>query len=75
MLEWVKPIAGPIAFPRLKTGQDVHEFVVDVVDQQSTLLSCSRLEIADGWLMHGRTGSNSPRESVSGISEFYVGGT
>jgi len=37
-MEWIKPLAGPIAFPKLKLPMGAAEFVQDLVDKQSTLM-------------------------------------
>jgi aspartate/methionine/tyrosine aminotransferase len=60
VLEWVKPLAGPIAFPRLKTGQDAHEFAVDLVNKQSTLLVPGTVYERPGFLRIGFGRKNMP---------------
>jgi len=38
MFGWVRPKAGPIAFPRLKTGRNIEEFCIDLAERQGVLL-------------------------------------
>ncbi len=37
-LRWVRPVAGPIAFPRLELPMDVDTFVLRLLEEQSTLM-------------------------------------
>lgn len=37
-LQWVRPVAGPIAFPRLKLPMDADTFVRRLLEEQSTLM-------------------------------------
>lgn len=71
LLEWVKPMAGPISFPRLKTGQDVHEFVVDVVDRQSTLLVPGTVYEMPGFLRMGFGRKDMP-EALGRFEHYLV---
>ncbi len=39
LLEWVRPKAGPLIFPRLKGGRGVDEFCRDLLDKKGVLLA------------------------------------
>ncbi len=43
IFEWHRPLAGPIAFPRLKISKPIEEFCKEVLDQKNVLLLPSNL--------------------------------
>ncbi len=52
-MTWVKPVAGPIAFPKLKLPTSSAAFVQDLVDKQSTLLVPGEVYDRPGFLRLG----------------------
>jgi len=55
VLAWVEPKAGPIAFPRLASGEDSESFCRDVLEGSGVLLLPGRL-YGEEWKAHFRVG-------------------
>lgn len=55
LFDWVRPTGGPIAFPRLGTGQDAESFCEEVLSGSGVLLLPGRL-YGDAWKAHMRLG-------------------
>ncbi len=59
-ITWVKPLAGPIAFPKLKLPIGSSAFVQDLVNQQSTLMVPGEVYDRPGFLRLGFGRKNMP---------------
>ncbi|WP_235731668.1 aminotransferase class I/II-fold pyridoxal phosphate-dependent enzyme [Fundidesulfovibrio putealis] len=55
LFDWVRPSGGPIAFPRLASGQDAEPFCAEVLSGSGVLLLPGRL-YGDAWKAHMRLG-------------------
>lgn len=60
-LEWVKPVAGPIAFPKLKLPVSAAALVEDLVQKQSTLMVPGEVYDYPGHLRLGFGRANMPQ--------------
>ncbi len=60
-MSWVKPVAGPIAFPKLLVDSDVDHFVGDLVAKQSTLMVPGTVYDYPGHLRLGYGRMNMPQ--------------
>lgn len=59
-MTWVKPVAGPIAFPKLRLPINSSAFVQDLVDKQSTLMVPGEVYDRPGFLRLGFGRQNMP---------------
>jgi len=55
LFDWVRPFGGPIAFPRLASGEDAEPFCAEVLSGCGVLLLPGRL-YGDAWKAHMRLG-------------------
>lgn len=60
-MTWVKPLAGPITFPKLKLPISSSAFAQDLVNQQSTLMVPGEVYERPGFLRLGFGRKNMPK--------------
>lgn len=75
-MEWTKPVAGPIAFPRLKLPVSTSAFVQDLLQKQSTLMVPGEVYDYPGHLRLGFGRKNMPEalERLEGYLRTYYPG-
>lgn len=70
LFSWLRPKAGPIAFPRIKWHDDVEDFCIDLVDKKGVLLLPGNYyDFGDKYFRIGFGRKNLP-DSVQRLDEY-----
>ncbi|HHY39084.1 MAG TPA: aminotransferase class I/II-fold pyridoxal phosphate-dependent enzyme [Clostridia bacterium] len=70
LFDWLKPKAGPIAFPRIRWGTDVEDFCIDLVEKKGVLLLPGKYYDYPGGHFRIGFGRKNMPESLERLAEY-----